>query len=389
MTKRIVTILGSTGSIGQSSCDLLHFHAADFSVRALVGNQNVALLAEQAIMLGAEYAVTADESLFDDLKKALLNTNIIAMAGWRAVLEAASMPCDITIAAIVGMRGLEPALIAAQKPAGHILAMANKEPLVAAWGLFQKALQESGTILLPVDSEHNAIHQVFFEDQRAQIDHITLTASGGAFRDWSLDAMKNATPEQAVAHPNWSMGAKISVDSASLFNKGLEVIEAARLFGLHADQIKVLVHPQSLIHGMVHYSDGSILAQMGAPDMRTPIANVLAWPNRMATSGRKLDLESLSRLDFYLPDPVRFPALPLAYECLRKDQGETLIYNAANEIAVAAFLNHRIGFLDIMNVVQNMLDQIDTRQYGMQSLSDILSFDQSVRRLATDFIHKA
>lgn len=379
---KTVSILGSTGSVGRNTVDLLSHHADLYQVNALTAQSNVALLAEQARMLKARKAVIGDDGLYATLKELLAGSGIECAAGRAAIIEAAAEPADWIMAAIVGMAGLEPILAAIGQ--GRCVAIANKEPLVAAGPLVIAAARRSGATLLPVDSEHNAIFQVFEPENRSAIARIVLTASGGPFRDRTVAQMEAATPEQAVAHPNWAMGAKISVDSATMMNKALEVVEAHYLFALPPEQIDVLIHPQSIIHSMVEYVDGSFLAQLGAPDMRTPIANALGWPKRIATSGMRLDLATLKRLEFEKPDPARFPALGLAYESLRTGPAACVALNAANEVAVQAFLDRRIGFTDIVRIVRAVLN--DTQMIDLSGLSDILSLDRAVREAATGYI---
>ncbi len=382
---KTVSILGSTGSVGRNTVDLLIHHAGRYQVNALTAQSNVALLAEQARALNARKAVIGDETLYTALKDLLSGTGIECAAGRPAIIAAAADRADWVMAAIVGMAGLEPILAAIGQ--GGCVAIANKEPLVAAGPLVIAAAKKSGATLLPVDSEHNAIFQVFESENRAGIARIVLTASGGPFRTWTTDQMSAATPEQAVAHPNWSMGAKISVDSATMMNKALEVIEARYLFDLPPEQIDVLVHPQSVIHSMVEYVDGSFLAQLGAPDMRTPIANALGWPERIATSGLRLDLAALKRLDFEKLDEGRFPSVGLAYDAIRAGPAACVTLNAANEIAVQAFLDRKIGFMDIIRTVQAVMDS--TPVIDLSGLNDMLSFDQSVRETTTGYIlHK-
>jgi 1-deoxy-D-xylulose-5-phosphate reductoisomerase len=313
---KTVSILGATGSVGRSTADVILAHPDRFDVQAVTASTKAEDLAALAIKLKAKLAVVADESAYPALKQALSGTGIKTETGTNAIQDAASVPADIIMAAIVGMAGLLPVLKAVEQ--GRCVAIANKEPLVAAGSLVMAAVKKHGTTLLPVDSEHNAIFQVFDNDNRAGIERIILTASGGPFRTWTIDQMRAATPEQAVSHPNWSMGAKISVDSATMMNKGLEVIEAQRLFDMAPDKIDILIHPQSIVHSMVEYNDGSMLAQLGAPDMRTPIAYALGWPDRIATPGRRLDAASLSTLQFFPPDFERFPAMKMAYDCLRE-----------------------------------------------------------------------
>lgn len=379
---RRVTILGSTGSVGCSTIDLIGRNPQDFQVAALTANRSVKELAEQARRLRAELAVVADPARYADLKEALSGTGIAVAAGPEAVEEAADRPADLVMAAIVGAAGLAPTLAAVRR--GAIVALANKETLVCAGSLMVGEVGRSGSRLLPVDSEHNAIFQVLEEDRPEGIEKIVLTASGGPFRTRSRAEMADVTPEQAVAHPNWDMGAKISVDSATMMNKGLELIEAHHLFGLTEDRIDVVVHPQSVIHSMVSYVDGSVLAQLGQPDMRTPIAYALAWPRRMATPVRRLDLAKIGQLTFEAPDPVRFPALRLAREALGAGGGAPTILNAANEVAVASFLEGAIGFLAICEVVERTLEALPARSPG--SLGDVAALDTEARKTAKQFV---
>lgn len=380
---KTVSILGSTGSVGRSTVDLIQSQRHMFDVQALTAQTNVDLLAEQAKMLKAKHAVIGDESLYQTLKDRLAGTDIEVAAGRQAVINAAGMDADWIMAAIVGMAGLEPLMKAITQ--GKAVAIANKEPLVAAGPLVMAQAQRYGTKILPVDSEHNAIFQVFENQNSAAISRLVITASGGPFRTWAKEQMARATPEQAVAHPNWSMGAKISVDSASMMNKALEVIEAHYLFNMPAEAINVVVHPQSIVHSMVEYADGSFLAQLGASDMRTPIAYALAWPARMPTSGQRLDLTQLRRLDFEPLDHARFPAVERAFACLRAGQAACLVFNAANEVAVQAFLGKKIGFLAIHDVISDALDRFDAPE-ELQALEDILLLDQTVRQHSESYI---
>jgi 1-deoxy-D-xylulose-5-phosphate reductoisomerase len=374
-----ISILGSSGSIGRSTVALLDAAApGTFAVAALVANRDVATLAAQAVRLRAERAVVADASRLPALREALAGTGIMAAGGEAAVLEAARLPADWIMAAIVGAAGLGPTLAALSQ--GTTVALANKEALVCAGEIVPAAARASGAVLLPVDSEHNAIFQAFDARQPGSVERITLTASGGPFRCWTRAEMAAATPAQAVKHPTWSMGAKISVDSATMMNKGLEIIEAARLFPLPEERIGVLVHPQSAVHGLVHYRDGSILAQLGSPDMRTPIAHALAWPERMVADVAPLDLAALGRLEFEPPDPVRFPALRLAREALRAGGAAPTILNAANEVAVAAFLDRRLGFLGIAELVEAVLEELGARPAA--TLAEVLEADESAREAA-------
>jgi 1-deoxy-D-xylulose-5-phosphate reductoisomerase len=378
---RTVTVLGSTGSVGTQTVELLAGAPERFRVRALVAGRNAALLAEQAIALNAERAVISDPTRYQDLRQALAGTEITVAAGPDAVIEAASLPVDWTMAAITGAVGLAPTLAAIR--GGGVIALANKEALVCAGDVMLRAVKAAGAKLLPVDSEHNAIFQSLADGNHGAVERIVLTASGGPFRTASMEDMAKATPEAALKHPVWSMGAKISIDSATLMNKGLEVIEAARLFSLTENQIGVLVHPQSVIHGMVCYHDGSIVAQLGSPDMRIPISHTLAWPARMATQSPRLDLAALARLDFAEPDMVRFPALALARDALRAGGGAPTVLSAANEVAVEAFLQRRIGFLDIAATAARVLHALGAPQ--ADTLDDVIALDAAARRTAAQF----
>jgi 1-deoxy-D-xylulose-5-phosphate reductoisomerase len=382
VTRRSVTVLGSTGSVGTQTIELLAADPDRFEVRALVGNRNAARLAEQAIALRAEIAVVADVSAYAALRDALAGSGIEVAAGADAVIAAAALEADWTMAAITGAAGLAPTLAAIRR--GGFVGLANKEALVCAGDVMLRAVRAAGATLLPVDSEHNAIFQSLADGNHGAVEKIVLTASGGPFRCASVEEMARATPETALRHPVWSMGAKISIDSATMMNKGLEVIEAARLFDLAETAIEVLVHPQSIIHGMVYYHDGSVLAQLGSPDMRIPIAHTLAWPRRMATMSRRLDLAFVSRLEFEAPDLIRFPALRLAREALQAGGGTPAILNAANEIAVEAFLQRRIGFLDIAETVGRVLQKLGTP--GAETLDDVVALDLMARRAAADLL---
>lgn len=361
---RRVTVLGSTGSVGTQTIDLISRNPGLFAVEALTGARNVDLLAQQARTLGARLAVTADPACYGALKDALSGSGIDVAAGADAVVEAAERDAQWVMAAIVGAAGLAPTMAAAAR--GAVVAFANKEVLVSAGAVMMRAVAEHGATLLPVDSEHSAIYQCFDFARPQGVERLTLTASGGPFRSASREFMADVTPEQAVAHPTWSMGAKISVDSATMMNKGLELIEAHHLFAIPEDRIDILVHPQSVIHSLVSYVDGSVLAQLGSPDMRTPIAYALAWPERMATPAARLDLAQIASLTFEAPDPARFPALRLARQALQQGGGAPTILNAANEAAVAAFLARRIGFLDIERVVEQTMTRM-----GAPSADDI------------------
>ncbi len=375
---RRVTILGSTGSVGCNTVDLIERDRDAFVVEALTARDSVALLAEQARRLRPSFAAVADEARYGELKEALAGTGIEVAAGADALVEAAERPAEWVMAAIVGAAGLESTLAAVRR--GAIVALANKESLVCAGDLVTAEVHRSGATLLPVDSEHSAIFQVFDFERREAIERIILTASGGPF--WTLDrqAMAEATPEMAVMHPNWDMGAKISVDSATMMNKGLEVIEAHHLFSMPAERVEVLIHPQSVLHSCVAYVDGSVLAQMGAPDMRTPIAYALGWPRRIEAPVQRLDLAALGSLTFEAPDPERFPALGLARQALQTGGCAPTVLNAANEVAVAAFLERRIGFLDIVRIVEQTLEQAPSTPIA--ALADVLEVDSFARKVA-------
>ena len=379
---KTVTVLGSTGSIGKSTVDLLATNRDRYRVLALVANRNAEALARQAVQLGAELAVCSDPAMHRTLAACLAGTGIRMACGADAVLDAARMGADWTMAAITGIAGLAPTLAAAER--GRAVALANKEAIVSAGEVLLRAVREAGATLLPVDSEHNAIFQALAGSPRAALEKIVLTASGGPFRLASVDEMARATPEVALRHPVWSMGSKISIDSATLFNKGLEVIEAARLFALAPHEIEVLVHPQSVVHGMVCFRDGSVLAQLGAADMRIPIAHTLAWPDRLATNSPRLDLAAAGTLEFAAPDLGRFPALRLCYAALRAGGGAPTILNAANEIAVAAFLDRRIGFLDIARVVDAVLERMGA--CPAETLDAVIGLDAQSRVLANDVV---
>lgn len=378
MTRRSISILGATGSIGTSTLDLIEREPDRFAVKALTAQRDVQGLAEAARRTGAECAVIGDPALYAPLREALAGCDIAVAAGEEALIAAAALGADWTMAAIVGIAGLKPTMAALQ--AGGTVALANKESLVSAGALMTGAAKAHGATLLPVDSEHNAVFQCFDHAAPGSIRKVTLTASGGPFRDWSVEAMRAATPAQAVKHPNWSMGAKISVDSATLMNKGLELIEAFHLFPLPADGFDAIIHPQSVVHALVDYIDGSVLAQLGTPDMRTPIAHSLAWPQRMATPCRTLDLAAVGRLDFMAPDHQRFPALGIALDVLKDGGAKAAVLNAANEVAVAAFLDGRIGFLDIALIVRKALDRYDPP--APVSLDDVFAIDAEARNTA-------
>ncbi|MBT5107364.1 MAG: 1-deoxy-D-xylulose-5-phosphate reductoisomerase [Rhodospirillaceae bacterium] len=384
-TPRSVTILGSTGSVGCSTIDLIERNPGDYVVEALTAWRNSDLLIDQAQRLRPQYVAIGDTSQYKAVKDALSGTSIEVGCGVNGITDAAARPSDMVIAAIVGAAGLAPTMEAVNR--GAMVGLANKECLVCAGDLMLQAIGRNGAVLLPVDSEHNAIFQVFDFDQRKSVDHLILTASGGPFRTFTTADMRNVTPAQAVAHPNWDMGAKISVDSATMMNKGLEIIEAHYLFGMAEDEIKVLVHPESVVHSLVAYVDGSVLAQLGTPDMRTPIAYTLAWPKRMDATLAPLDLVSLSKLTFEAPDPERFPSLRLAREALLAGGNAPTTLNAANEIAVEGFLGGRIGFLDIANIVEETLNKIPSQP--MSSLDEVVEFDGAARQEARSILSAA
>jgi 1-deoxy-D-xylulose-5-phosphate reductoisomerase len=382
---RSISIFGATGSVGLSTLDLVRQHRDAYRVVALTANGHAAELAASAREFDAELAVVADEAAYPALKEALAGTGIEAAAGADALIEAAKRDVDWTMAAIVGCAGLPPTMAAIER--GGTVALANKEALVSAGALMMAAVARSGATLLPVDSEHNAIFQCLAGGRIDQVRKITLTASGGPFRNHSLDQMRAVTPAQAVAHPNWDMGAKISVDSATMMNKGLELIEAHHLFPVGLDKIDILVHPQSVIHSMVEFADCSTLAQLGSPDMRIPIASALAWPERISTTCQPLDLAKIGHLSFEAPDAVRFPALRLARAAIQEGRAKPAILNAANEVAVAAFLAGEISFLDIASLVEDTLAGYNANT-GMTSLESLFSIDAAARAYAREQIKK-
>ena len=377
--RRSIAILGATGSIGRSTLDLVEAAPERFEVTALTAASNVVQLAADARRTHARLAVIADEARLDELRAALAGTNIQAAAG-EAALAQAALSADLVIAAIVGTAGLAPVMAAVRD--GRTIGLANKEALVSAGALMIEEARRSGATILPIDSEHNAIFQCLAGQDCDRVSRLILTASGGPFRTFSAADMARVTPAQAVAHPNWAMGAKISVDSATMMNKGLELIEAHHLFALPEDRIDILVHPQSVIHSLVEFADGSLLAQLGSPDMRVPIGHVLAYPERMATGARRLDLLAVARLDFEAPDEARFPALRLARDALRRGGAAPLVLNAANEVAVEAFLSGRIHFPDIAMSVERMLEMID--QPLPTTISEVLALDAEVRTRAAE-----
>ena len=353
---RRVTVLGATGSVGASTLDLIGRDPERFPVEALTAGSNAPRLIELARLHRPRFVAIADERRYAEVKEGLSGTGISVGAGMSAVIDAADRPAGWVMAAIVGFAGLMPTLAAIRR--GALVALANKEALVCAGELMMAEARRRGAKLLPVDSEHNAIFQVFEDGRRASVEKLVLTASGGPFRTWTADRMSRATMAEAIKHPTWSMGAKISVDSATLMNKGLEVIEAHHLFAIPENQIEVVVHPQSVVHSLVAYRDGSVLAQLGSPDMRVPISYALAWPERIETPAARLDLASIGQLTFEAPDPTRFPALALARRALQTGGAAPPILNAANEVAVHGFLTGRLGFLDIARVVEATLGSV-------------------------------
>jgi 1-deoxy-D-xylulose-5-phosphate reductoisomerase len=385
MTNRI-TILGSTGSIGVSTLDVIEQLGEDYAVDALTGHGNIALLAQQARDARARLAVTADESLYLDLKEALAGSGIAVAAGKSGLAEAAEGYSSWVMAAIVGTAGLAPTLAAARR--GANIALANKECLVSAGDLFIRAVANGGGRLLPVDSEHNAIFQVLEEGQRHALERIILTASGGPFRTWTREAMANVTAATARAHPNWSMGLKISIDSASMFNKALEMIEAQHLFHVRPDQIEVIVHPQSVIHSMVGYKDGSVLAQMGCPDMRTAIGYALSYPSRPTLDVQRLDFTKLSRIDFEAPDEERFPALRLARRAMEAGGLQGAVLNAAKEVALEAFIDGRIGFLEMAAITEEVMDRMADLP-AASSMDDVYAADAEARQRSSALVSKS
>ena len=373
--RRKIAILGATGSIGKSTLDLVERSPDRFEVVAVSAATNVEKLADIVRRIGAKLAVVADESRLEKLRELLASTDCRAAAGEEALSELACGDAELVIAAIVGCAGLRAVMAAVGS--GKTVALANKEALVTAGALMTDAATRYGATLLPVDSEHNAIFQCLAGSRREDVSRIILTASGGPFRTASAELLRAATPAQAIAHPNWSMGAKISVDSATLMNKGLELIEAHHLFGLPSDRIDILIHPQSVIHSMVAFIDGSVLAQLGSPDMRIPIAYALAWPERLETPAQRLDLAQIARLDFEQPDLGRFPALRLAREALERGGSAPIVLNAANEVAVAGFLAGAIRFVEIPAIVQEALDKAEFVNPG--SIEDVLEIDRMTR----------
>ncbi len=385
MTGKRVTVLGSTGSVGVNTLSVIAGHRDRFRVVALAAGKNAAALVRQARDFQPEFAAIADPAGYATLKDGLAGGGTEIAAGPEAVVEAARRNADWVMAAISGAAGLESTLAAIER--GAVVALANKESLVCAGELMMAAARASGSTVLPVDSEHNAIFQVFDARRRDAILRLILTASGGPFRSASLDDMAAVKPAEALRHPNWDMGAKITIDSATMMNKGLELIEAHHLFGMPGGAIDILVHPQSIVHSMVEYADGSVLAQLGTPDMRTPIAVALAWPERLAVAGERLDLAAVGRLDFEPPDPQRFPSLALARAALDRGGAEPATLSAANEVAVAAFLSERIGFLQIADIAGDTVAAIGPRR--LESLDDVRATDGEAREVAERFVVRA
>lgn len=382
---RSVTILGCTGSIGTSTVDLLVREKGKYRVEAITAARNAAALAKTAREIGAAYAAVADPACYQELKDGLAGSGIVAAAGEDAVVEAARRPADWVMAAITGAAGLKPTMAAVERSA--TVALANKECLVCAGGLFMRRAAATGATVLPVDSEHNAIFQALGAGQHADIRRIVLTASGGPFRTWGIDEIRNATPEQALRHPNWAMGPKVTIDSATLMNKGLEFIEAHHLFGLPPAQIDVFVHPQSIVHGIVEFRDGSMVAQLGPPDMRVPIAHCLAWPHRMDGAAR-LDFARMATLTFEAPDLERFPALRLARQSLEAGGGTPTVLNAANEVAVAEFLGGSLRFAGIPALVERTIEAASKQGLSREpnDVEDALAVDHIARSLARDLL---
>lgn len=383
---RTVTVLGATGSIGDSTMDLLRASPGRYQVEALTANSNVEGLVKLAKEFGARFVALADASLAGQLRDALAGTGIASGAGETAIVEAGARPADWVMAAVSGAAGLRPALAAVER--GATVALANKECLVSAGDFFMQRAAKANACILPADSEHNALFQALASGNRDELTRVIITASGGPFRTWAAADIEQATLAQALKHPNWSMGQKITIDSASMMNKGLEVIEASYLFALSPDEIDVLVHPQSIVHGMVEFSDFSVVAQLGSPDMRTPIAHCLGWPDRIAGRAAKLDLAKIGQLTFEVPDLERFPGLRLAYDALRAGNGATTIYNAANEVAVAAFIAQKIRFGAIARIVEATMNAMvrDGSAKAPASVEEVLAVDHSARNCAATLL---
>jgi len=384
--QRSVSVLGATGSIGDSTMDLLRASPDRYRVEALTANSNVEGLAKLAREFNARFVAVADPSLLDDLRAALKGTSTECGAGESAIVEAGARPADWIMAAVSGAAGLKPALAAVER--GGTIALANKECLVCAGDFFMERAAKAGACILPADSEHNALFQALASGNRDELTRVIITASGGPFRTWAAADIEQATLEQALKHPNWSMGQKITIDSASMMNKGLEVIEASYLFALTPDEIDVLVHPQSIVHGMVEFSDFSVMAQLGSPDMRTPIAHCLGWPDRIGGRAAPLDLAKIGSLTFEVPDYGRFPGLRLAYDALRAGHGATTIYNAANEVAVAAFIGQKIRFGAIARTVEATMNAMarDGSARAPASVDEVLVVDHMARNIAVTLL---
>jgi 1-deoxy-D-xylulose-5-phosphate reductoisomerase len=383
---RSITILGATGSIGASTVDLLKREPDRYRVESISARRNGAALGKIAREVGARHAVVADPGAYRDLKAALSGSTVEAAAGEDALTEAAQRPADWVMAAISGAAGLKPTLAAVER--GATVALANKECLVCAGGIFMRKAASSGATVLPVDSEHNAVFQALGAGNRSDVRRAILTASGGPFRTWTSEAIRVATPEQALRHPNWSMGPKVTIDSATLMNKGLEIIEAHHLFSLKSSEIDVLVHPQSVVHGLVEFTDGSVVAQLGSPDMRIPIAHCLAWPRRINGPAARLDLAALKQLTFEAPDLERFPALAIARRALETGGAAPTVLNAADEIAVGEFIAGRIGFPAIAKLVEATLEQAEKRDLLAEptGIDAALGVDHIARSLARDLL---
>jgi 1-deoxy-D-xylulose-5-phosphate reductoisomerase len=383
---RTVTLLGATGSIGSSTIDLLQQEGASYQVEAVTANRNAAALANLARELGARFAAVGDPAAYAELKAELSGSGITVGAGEDALVEAAQRPADWVMAAITGAASLKPTLAAAER--GTTVAIANKECLVCAGALFMRRAAAAGATVLPVDSEHNAVFQALTSGRREEVRRVILTASGGPFRTWSREAIGKVTVEEALKHPTWVMGPKVTIDSATLMNKGLELIEAHHLFALRPEELDVVVHPQSVIHGMVEFRDGSVIAQLGSPDMRIPISHCLAWPQRMATPAPRLDLAQVGQLSFEEPDPVRFPALAIARRALAAGGGAPTVLNAANEVAVREFVDRRLGFRGIPALVEATLEAAERRGESKEprSVAEALEIDHNARRLAADLL---
>jgi len=386
MSKRI-TILGATGSIGQSTIDLVRRDRNAYQVVALTGENNIARLAKDAIDLNAEIAVTANEDLLPDLKRALKGTGVEAAAGRTALLEAAERDVELTMSAIVGAAGLEPGLRALRQ--GATLALANKESLVTAGSLLLDTAKNVGATVLPVDSEHSAIFQALVGEEIEDVERVIITASGGAFRDWPLADIASATPQQAATHPNWDMGQRITIDSASMFNKALEVIETKEFFGFTPEQIEVIVHPQSLVHALVGFQDGALMAHVGPPDMRHAIGYALHWPSRKKLPVDRLDLAKISQLTFSKPDPNRYPALELAQTVMRQGGLSGAVFNAAKEQALDAFIAEQIGFIDMARLVEAVLEQLGSKDSlinDAMTLDNVNNAERTAKRVASELV---